>query len=77
MNTSSRKILREVLTGPLITDPNRRKGRIRRRSRCPRMKRVLGRSRLTFRCHDATNARKRERERDNRKSTNKIIYIRI
>ena len=50
MNTSLRKVLWEVLSSILITKPNMWKSRIRRR-RCPRMKRVLGRSRLTFRCH--------------------------
>ena len=37
--------------------------RKRRRRRCPRTKRVPGQSGFTFRCHDATNVRKRERER--------------
>ena len=62
MNASSRKVLRKVLLGFIIMEPNRRKGRIRRRSRCPKTKMVLGRSGLSFRCHDATN-RERERER--------------
>ena len=41
MNTSSRKVLREVLSGILITKPNMRRSRIRRR-RCPRMQRGFG-----------------------------------
>ena len=45
---------------------NVRKSRIR--NRCPRMKRVPGRSRFTFRCHRATNKeRERERERVTRR----------
>ena len=43
-------VLREVLSGILITEPNRRGSKIRQR-RCPEMKRVPGRSWLTFRCH--------------------------
>ena len=38
--------------------------RMRRRRRCSRMKRVQGHSGFTFRCHDAINVRKRERERE-------------
>ena len=34
------------------------------RRRCPGMKRVLGQGRFSFRCHRATNERKRERERE-------------
>ena len=51
MNTSSRKFLWEVLSSILIMEPNRRGGRIKRQ-RCPRMKRVSRRSKLTFWCHD-------------------------
>ena len=50
MNTLSRKVLWEVLSGFLITELNRRGSRIRRR-RCLGTKRVSGRSWLTFRCH--------------------------
>ena len=50
MNTLSRKVLWEVLLGILITKSNMRRSRIRRRW-CPRMKRVLGRSGFTLRCH--------------------------
>ena len=54
MNASSREVLKEVCFGLLITEPNRRWSRVRR-SGCPGAKRVSGRSRLTFRCRDATN----------------------
>ena len=55
MNTSSRKVLWEVLSGILIMESNRRRGRIRRWSGGPRMQRVLGWSRLMFWCHWRTN----------------------
>ena len=44
-------------------EPNIRRNGVkwRRRRRCPEMKRVLGWSRLKFRCYDATNIRNRER----------------
>ena len=38
--------------------------RRRRRRRCPGMKRVPGWSRLTLKCHDATNVRRRERKKE-------------
>ena len=50
MNTSSRKVLREVLLGIFITEPNLRRSRIRKRW-YPRMQRVLGQNWLTLRCH--------------------------
>ena len=50
MNTSSRKVLREVLLGILITEPDMRRSRIRGR-RCPKTKRVLGWSGFTFWYH--------------------------
>ena len=53
--------------------------RWRRRRRCPRTKRVLRRSRFTFRCHDATNARGREKEKE-RETIKKVPnkkYIKI
>ena len=50
MNTSSRKVFREVLSGILIMEPNMRMSRIRRRQ-CPGTKRVLGRIWLMLRCH--------------------------
>ena len=78
MNASSRKVLQEVLTSLLIMELNVRWSGIRGR-RCPKTKRVLRQSGFAIGCHKATNARKRDRgrERDNQKSTNKIIYIRI
>ena len=45
------------------------------------MKRVIGRSRLTFRCHNATNirnrerGRERERERERQSETYKVVLI--
>ena len=53
MNTSSRKVLREVLLGILITEPNMRRIRIRGRW-CPRMKRVLRWSGFMFWGHALT-----------------------
>ena len=50
MNTSSRKVLREVLSSILITELNVRRSRIKWR-RCPRTQKVLGRNWLTLRCH--------------------------
>ena len=50
MNTSSRKVFREVLSSILITESNMRRIRIRRRW-CLRTQRVLGRSWFTLRCH--------------------------
>ena len=73
MNALSRKVLQKVLTGLLITEPNVRRSGVRGRSRCPRTKRVLGRYRFSFRCHDATNLKKeRGRKKDKQKSTNTI-----
>ena len=73
MNASLRKVLREGFLGILITEPNRWRSRIRW-SGCPRTKRVLGRSRLTFRCHRhrLTQTEERGRERDNQKSPNTV-----
>ena len=66
MNASSREVLWEVLKGFLISKLNRRRYRIRGRG-CPRKQRVLGQSIFALGCHEATNARKRDRggERDN------------
>ena len=50
MNALSRKVLRECLIDIIITKPKRERGRIRRR-RGTGMKRVLGRSGFTLRCH--------------------------
>ena len=38
--------------------------RMRRKRRCLGMKKVLGRSGLMLRCHDATNVRGRERRKE-------------
>jgi len=54
MNALSREVLKEVRFGLLITELDVWGSRIRRGG-CPGMKRVPGRNRLTFRCHDATN----------------------
>ena len=51
----------------------------RRRRRFPGTKWVPGRSRLTLRCHDATNVREREREKE-RETIRKVLnnrYIKI
>ena len=50
MNAAFRNILWECLVGIIIIEPKRERSRIRRR-RGTRMKRVLGRSGLTLRCH--------------------------
>ena len=53
-------------------DGSRSGVRRNRGRRCPRMKKVPGRSGFTLRCRDATNVRKRERKKkkgDNQKST--------
>ena len=51
--------------------------RWRRRRKCPGTKRVLGRSRLTFRCHNATNVREREkgRERERERERERIRKV--
>ena len=53
--------------GFIITESNMRRSRIRggRRRRCPRMKKVLGRSGFLFRCHKVTNEREREKHAEN------------
>ena len=43
--------------------------RRRRRRRCLETKRVSGRNGFTFRCHDATNVRNREREGERERET--------
>ena len=54
------------LIGLLITELDERRSgvRWRKRRRCPGTKRVPGQSRLTLRCHNATNIREREREKE-------------
>ena len=49
--------------------------RRRRRSRCPKTKRVPGQNGFTFKCHDATNVRKRERERERQSKKHQTILI--
>ena len=53
--------------------------RWRRRRRCSETKKVSGQSRLALRCHDATNVRGREREKE-RETIRKVPnnrYIKI
>ena len=74
MNASSREVLKEVHFDLLITEPNRRGSKVRK-SGCLRTKKVPGRNRFLFRCHDVTNRKKeRGRKKDKQKSTN-IINI--
>ena len=79
INTTFLKVLREVLTGLLITEPNvkkgkrtRRRGRRRRRRRRRRRtrtsKRIPAWSRFALRCHSAVYPREREREREKTQS---------
>ena len=78
INTTFLKVLREVLTGLLITEPNvkkgkrtRRRGRRRRRRRRRRTrtsKRIPAWSRFALRCHSAVYPREREREREKTQS---------
>ena len=54
-------------------EPNGRRSGVRGRSRCPRMKKVMGWNGFSFRCHDTTNQKKeRGRKKDKQKSTNPI-----
>ena len=52
-------------------EPDVRKNRVRRRSGCPRTKRVLGRVDLCLGAIEQTNARRREREREREKDSEK------
>ena len=61
MNAMFLKVLKEVLQGLPITEPNVKRGNEIRRRR-PRTKRVLGRSRFALGCH-AQSSQERERER--------------
>ena len=77
MNAAPRKVLRKVLMGFLIMEPDMRRGRIRRR-RCLGTKRISGRSRLMLGCHAQTNQkREREREREREAEENQTISISI
>ena len=66
MNATSWKVIQEVWFGLLITEPDLRGSRVkwRRRRRCLETKRVPGRNGFTFRCHDTTNVRNKERGRE-------------
>ena len=76
MNTSSREVLKEVRFGLLITEPDRKRCRIRR-SGCPRTKRVSGRSRFTFKCHRSRLTQTKERERGRKRQSEKSQYSSI
>ena len=69
MNTMVGEVLQEVLMGLLITEPDVKRSRIRRR--CPRMKRVPRQSGFMLWCH-AQTIREREREREGNKQKNTI-----
>ena len=78
MNASSKEVLKEVWFGFLITEPDRKRCRIRK-SGCPRTKRVPGRSRFAFGCHRSklTHTEEREREKQSKKSQAIQIYQNI
>ena len=68
MNTTFGEVLQEVLLGLLITKPNVKWIRIKRK--CPGMKRVLRWSGFVLGCHvQIMRERERERERNKQKST--------
>jgi len=73
MNAMFEEVLREVLTGLLITEPNVKRSRIR--GRWPGTKRVSRRSRFALACH-AQTIQEREKE-TNRKSTITTEYQKI
>ena len=82
MNVASWEVLKEVRFDLLITEPDVGRSGVRwkRRRRCPRTKRVLGRSRLTLRCHYTTNVRgekerKRGRQSEEYQTTDISKYI--
>ena len=78
MNASSRKVLQKVLSGFIITEPNRKRSGVKGRRRCPRMKRVLGWSGFLFMWHDATNQKKeREKEKESIRKAPTTIYQNI
>ena len=74
MNASSRKVLKEVRFGLLITEPDMRGSRIRR-SRCPRTKRVPGWSGFVFGCHRHRLTQTEERERETIRKVPNTIQI--
>jgi len=69
MNATFGEVLREVLKGLLITEPNVKRSRIR--GRCPEMKKVPRWSRIALGCH-AQTMRERERE-TNRKAPSQRV----
>ena len=71
MNATFLRVLQEVLSGLLITEPNvKRRNRIRRRG--PGTKRISSRSGFTcFGYHSAIYERERERERE-RENTSQL-----
>ena len=76
MNATLWKVLKEDRFGLLIMEPEVRGCGVkrRRRSRCLGTKKVPGRSRLTLRCHDATNIRRRERKKERKRGRQSEKY---
>ena len=72
MNSLSTKVLREVLSGFIIMEPNRIRCRVRER-RSPECIGFWDEVDLCLGAIEQTNARERERERENQKSTNNNI----
>ena len=65
MNATFLKVLKEVLYGLPITEPNVNKGdRIRRGRRIGTLKRILAWSRFALKYHSTVYPRERERERE-------------
>ena len=80
MNAMFLKVLKEVLLGLPITEPNVKRGNGRIRRRRPGTKRVPSRSGFRFRCHaqsirererERSRERERERERERKRITNR------
>ena len=69
MNALSRKVFKEVRFDLLITEPDRKRCRVRRNG-CPRTKKVPGQSRFEFGCHRSRLMQTEEGvgERDNQNS---------
>ena len=78
MNTSSKKVLREVLSGILITEPNMRMSKIRRRQ-APERRGFWDEVDLRFGAIDMTNVNKREKGKKEtiRKAPNSSIIASI